>query len=363
MAANSIGNILKIHSYGESHGSSIGVVIDGIPAGLAIDTAFIQNELNRRRPGQSSISTQRKEADDFIITSGTFEGLSTGHPIHIAIPNTDQKSKDYSAIKNVYRPSHADYTYQQKYGHRDHRGGGRSSARITAGWVAAGAIAKLLLASLSSIEIVSYVKQIYTLALDEEDEIDFKEIENNAVRCPNTSKAAQMQALIESAREEGDSLGGIIHTSVAHCPLGLGEPVFHKLQADLGQAVLSINACKGIEFGSGFSSIYMKGSEYNDPIASNKGEVQTRSNNSGGIQGGISNGANILFDSVFRPTSSIAKQQETVDHDGNKVDLSVEGRHDPCVLPRAVPIVEAMTAIVLADHLLLSKLNKIDKLK
>jgi chorismate synthase len=363
LVANSIGNILQIHSYGESHGASIGVVIDGIPAGLEIDEDFIQAELNKRRPGQSSISTQRNESDEFQITSGVFESLSTGHPIHITIPNSDQKSKDYDALKKVYRPSHADFTYQHKYGIRDHRGGGRSSARVTAAWVAAGAIAKMFLREVTSIQINAFVKQIHTVALDDSDSIDLDLIETNQVRCPNSEKAAEMQSLIEKARDEGDSLGGIIHATVRNCPIGLGAPVFSKLHADLGQALLSINACKGIEFGSGFASIYMKGSEYNDPFTQKGDQAGTSSNNSGGIQGGISNGEDINFNLAFRPTSSISKSQNTLDHEGKAVELAIEGRHDPCVLPRAVPIVEAMTAIVLADHYLLSKLNNLNTLK
>jgi chorismate synthase len=362
LATNSIGNILRIHSFGESHGTSVGVIIDGLPAGLTVDIAFIQSELDRRRPGQSSIATQRVESDQVEISSGVFEGKSTGHPIHITIPNRSQKSSDYSGLKEVYRPSHADYTYQQKYEIRDHLGGGRASARITAAWVAAGAIAKLFLEQVSSIEICSFVKQIHSVSLDSTSLIDIKSIETNPVRCPNPEVAKEMIDIIKEAKEDGDSLGGIVHTSIKNCPIGLGDPVFEKLHANIGKYILSINACKGIAFGSGFDSVNMKGSEYNDGIAHNDGVTSTLTNHSGGIQGGISNGQEIYFDAVFRPTSSISKKQKTIDHSNSSVEISIEGRHDPCVVPRAVPIVEAMTALVLADHFLQSKLNKLSDL-
>lgn len=353
---------MKITSFGESHGDSVGVVLEGLPAGLSIDRKYIQSCLDRRRPGQSSISTTRNEKDEFQIISGVFEDTSTGHPITIIIPNENQKSKDYDKLKDVFRPSHADFTYAKKYGIRDYRGGGRSSARVTAAWVAAGAIAQLMLNKLSSIQICSYVSQVHTISLSDADPIDLSIIEKTAVRCPNQERAKEMIEAIANAKEEGDSLGGIIHTEINGCPVGLGEPVFSKLHADLGQAVLSINACKGIQFGTGFASTRMKGSEFNDEWTNNSGEIQTTSNSSGGIQGGISNGSSINFDAVFRPTSSISKTQNTVNQDGEEISLQVEGRHDPCVVPRAVPIVEALTALVLADHLLRARLNKIEDL-
>jgi chorismate synthase len=338
------------------------VVIDGLPAGLDINREYIQACLNKRRPGQSSISTPRSEKDEFEIISGVFENKSTGHPISILIPNQNQNSKDYENLKDVYRPSHADFTYQEKYGIRDYRGGGRASARVTAAWVAAGAIAQLLLRSVSSTEIHSYVSQVHTVALQDSDHIDTSTIENTPVRCPNEAVAQKMIEAIDAAKQEGDSLGGIIHTEIVGCPRGLGEPVFSKLHADLGQAILSINACKGIQFGKGFESVMMKGSEFNDELTNKSGKIETKSNHSGGIQGGISNGSIICFDAAFRPTSSISKTQNTVNHDGKEIELQIDGRHDPCVVPRAVPIVEAMTALVLADHLLIARLSKIEDL-
>lgn len=365
MATNSFGKILQIHSFGESHGPSVGILIDGLPAGLKIDGDFIQAELDRRKPGQSKITTERKEEDKFQITSGVFQGQSTGHPIHILIPNKDHKPQDYDNIQNVYRPSHADYTYEKKYDIRDPFGGGRSSARITAGWVAAGAIAKLFLNQVCKpLEIRSFVSQIYDLEghIEPQKMPTLEEVEANSVRCPDAEVASKMEEMISNAKAEGDSLGGIIQTRIANCPVGLGEPIFDKLQANLAKAMLTINACKGVQFGAGFDSIMMKGSEYNDGWAKDGDEVKTLSNNSGGIQGGISNGEMIYFDAAFRPTSTIGKAQNTINSDEENVILEAKGRHDPCVVPRAVPIVEAMTALVLADHFLLNQLSQTQNL-
>jgi chorismate synthase len=323
------------------------MVIDGCPAGVKLDMGFIQHELDRRKPGQSRITTQRKEADEFQLLSGVFEDITTGHPIMVFIPNEDQKSKDYSHIKDQFRPSHADFTYQEKYGIRDYRGGGRSSARVTAGWVAAGAIAKLVL---KDVQINAFVSQVGALKLDDDySRYDFNEIENNAVRCPDPQMAQQMFDLIDGVRKEGDTIGGVITCVIKNVPVGLGEPVFGKLHAELGKAMLSINAVKGFEYGSGFASAAMRGSEHNDEIVKKDGKVKTTTNFSGGIQGGISNGEDIYFRVAFKPVATIMSDQASVDKKGNAVTVSGKGRHDPCVVPRAVPIVEALAACVLVD--------------
>lgn len=352
---NTLGTLFKITSFGESHGPAIGVVIDGCPSQLEIDIDFIQAELNKRRPGQSNITTSRNEADTVEILSGVFEGKSTGAPITLLIKNKDSNPTDYEHLKDIYRPSHADFTYQKKYGIRDYRGGGRSSARVTAGWVAAGAIAKLLLKKYS-ISITAYVKQVHQIALTiPYTELNFEEIEKNKVRCPHPETAALMEQEILKAKNEGDSLGGIISCVITNSPIGLGEPVFDKLNAKLAQAIMSINAVKGIQFGEGFNSVNFKGSELNDAFITKEGKVGTYTNHSGGIQGGISNGEDIYFETAFKPTATILKSQQTVDTAGNETTLEAKGRHDPCVLPRAVPIVEVMSALVLADLLLLQK--------
>lgn len=344
---NTLGRNFRITSFGESHGPGVGVVIDGCPAGLLVDEVFIQSELERRKPGQSRITTQRKESDEFQILSGVFEGKSTGHPIAIFISNQDQKSKDYSHIKDQYRPSHADFTYQEKYGIRDYRGGGRSSARITAGWVAAGAIAKL---ALGDIRINAYVSQVGELKADSDySRYDFSKIEDNDVRCPDQELAKEMFNLIDSVRKSGDTIGGVVTCVIRNVPVGWGEPVFGKLHAELGKAMLSINAVKGFEYGSGFDSVTMRGSEHNDAFENGESGVVTRSNFSGGIQGGISNGQDIYFRVAFKPVATIMQDQKSVDQHGNEVTVKGKGRHDPCVVPRAVPIVEALAACVLMD--------------
>ncbi len=355
MASDSFGRIFRITTAGESHGPGLGVIIDGCPPGIEIDTDYIQHELDRRRPGQSHITTQRKEGDKIIIQSGVYEGKSTGAPILILIANENSRSSDYDHVEKTYRPSHADFTYDKKYGTRDHRGGGRSSARETVNWVAAGAIAKLILKK-EGVNINAGVTAIGELQLNAEiNSYDFIEAEKNDVRCPDHAMASQMQALIEQIKKEGDTIGGVITCVVTGCPVGLGEPVFHKLHADLGQAILSINACKGFEFGSGFEGSRMRGSQHND-IFENDGEViVTKTNHSGGIQGGISNGMPIYFKAAFKPVSTLMKDQRSVDTSGQEVSYRGKGRHDPCVVPRAVAIVEALAALVLVDHLLLNK--------
>jgi len=357
--ASSFGNLFKIHTYGESHGPALGVIIDGCPAGLDIDTNFIQSELDRRRPGQSKITTQRNETDEFEILSGVFEGKSTGTPISILIRNQDQKSKDYSHIADKFRPSHADYTFHAKYGHRDYRGGGRSSARETVARVAAGAVAKLLLRQ-SGISFHAYVSQVGQLSIEKNyKELDLSKTEDNIVRCPDPEKAAQMIELIDKTRKNQDTIGGIVTGVIKGVPAGLGEPVFDKLHAELGKAMLSINAVKGFEFGSGFNGVKMNGSAHNDLFFEEGGVTKTKTNFSGGIQGGISNGQDIYFNVAFKPVATIMKDQESINEAGEKVTVSGKGRHDPCVVPRAVPIVEAMSALVIADYLLISKTNKI----
>ncbi len=355
MAGNTFGKIFSFTSFGESHGIAIGGIIDGCPPGIAIDMDFVQSELNRRKPGQSKITTPRLEADVVEFLSGIFEGKSTGTPIGFIIKNKDQQSKDYDHLKNVYRPSHADYTYDKKYGIRDHRGGGRSSARETATRVVAGAVAKLILKAFD-IKILGYVSQIGTVSMNDDSKITLDAIENSMVRCPDTHTSDKMIALVEKLQKEGDSTGGIVSCIIENCPAGLGEPVFDKLHADLGKAMLSINAVKGFEFGYGFKSAAMRGSQLNDSFRNKDGKIITNTNFSGGIQGGISNGERIYFDVAFKPVATIMKQQKTVDKDGENVDFKAQGRHDPCVVPRAVPIVESMAALVIVDHLLRNKI-------
>jgi chorismate synthase len=360
MPGNSFGTLFKITTFGESHGPAIGVVIDGCPAGLEIDLDLIQKELDRRKPGQSSITTQRKEEDKVEILSGVFENKSTGAPIALLIRNNDQKSQDYDRFKDLYRPSHADFTYEQKYGIRDYRGGGRSSARETATRVAAGAIARILL-SKQNIKIQAFVSQVGTVVLQKPyQKLDLSLTDSNIVRCPDVETANQMIRQIEEARSQGDSLGGVITCVIRNCPAGLGEPVFDKLHADLGKAMLSINAVKGFEIGSGFSAASMKGSEHNDLFEKQGDNIKTATNNSGGIQGGISNGEDIYFRIAFKPVATIASAQKTINTSGEETTIEGKGRHDPCVVPRAVPIVEAMAALVLADHWLRNRVSKVD---
>lgn len=354
MAGNTFGRLFTLTTFGESHGRAIGGVIDGCPAGLELDLEKIQHELDRRKPGQSAIVTQRKEPDIVEFYSGLFEGRTTGTPIGFAIHNTNQKSKDYSHIKDSYRPSHADYVYDKKYGFRDHRGGGRSSARETASRVVAGAIAKQLMGATT---INAYVSQVGGIQLAKDyGELDFSAIENNPVRCPDAHTAHRMEEYIKKIKKEGDTIGGVITGVVQNVPIGLGEPVFDKLHAKLGAAMLSINAVKGFEYGSGFNGVHMKGSQHNDSFNPNGSTVTNRS---GGVQGGISNGMDIYFNVAFKPVATILQTYETIDKEGKKVKTQGKGRHDPCVVPRAVPIVEAMAALVIADHLLLAKINKI----
>lgn len=353
--SNTIGNIFKLTSFGESHGKAIGGVIDGCPAGIEIDETFIQQELNRRKPGQSKLTTPRKEDDKVEFLSGIFEGKTTGMPIGFVVWNINQASKDYEHLKNVYRPSHADFTYQSKYGTRDYRGGGRSSARETIARVVAGAIAKLALQQMN-ISITAYTSQVGAIAVTRPyTALDLTKTEENDVRCPDAAVAEKMQEYILQLKKDGDSTGGIITCVVKNTPVGWGEPVFGKLQARLADAMLSINACKGFDYGSGFDSVNAKGSEINDEFFNDKGKIRTKTNHSGGIQGGISNGQDIYFRALFKPTATILREQHTVDVQGNETALTAHGRHDPCVLPRAVPIVEAMTAITLFDLYLLSK--------
>ncbi len=349
---NTYGTVFRITTFGESHGRSLGVIIDGCPAGLPIDEAFIQQELDRRKPGQSKITTQRRESDSFQIQSGVFEGRATGTPLMILIPNEDQRSKDYSHIADRYRPSHADYTYQIKYGLRDYRGGGRSSARETAARVAAGAIAKLFLRD-RNISVNAYVSQVGPLRLEKDyRELDFAETENNIVRCPDPETADRMIALIDQTRKDQDTIGGVVSCVIAGAPVGLGEPVFDKLHAELGKAMLSINAVKGFEYGSGFEGVTQRGSQHNDEFVNEGGRIRTKTNYSGGIQGGISNGEDVYFRVAFKPVATIMQDQDSVNEAGEAITVSGKGRHDPCVVPRAVPIVEAMAALVITDFYL-----------
>lgn len=355
---NNYGTLFRISTFGESHGPAIGVIIDGCPAGLSIDEKFIQSELDRRKPGQSKITTQRKEDDTFKILSGVFDGKSTGTPIAIVIDNQDQRSKDYSHLQNTFRPSHADYTYETKYGNRDYRGGGRSSARETAARVAAGAIAKLLLKK-SGVDITGFVSQVGEIKADHYTNLDLTKTEDNIVRCPDQATADKMIALIDDVRLNRDTIGGIVTCVIKNTPAGLGEPVFDKLHAELGKAMLSINAVKGFEYGSGFEGIKLRGSQHNDEFFNEDGKIRTKTNHSGGVQGGISNGEDIYFNVAFKPVATIMQDQQSVDKDGNEATVSGKGRHDPCVVPRAVPIVEAMAALVLADFLLRARANKV----
>lgn len=355
---NSYGTLFRITTFGESHGPAIGVILDGCPAGLEIDESFIQSELNRRKPGQSRITTQRKEDDTFKILSGVFEGKSTGTPIAIVIENQDQRSKDYSHIAESFRPSHADYTYEAKYGNRDYRGGGRSSARETAARVAAGAIAKLLLKK-SGVEVRGFVSQVGELKAPHYTQLDLSKTEDNIVRCPDAATAEKMITLIDQVRLDRDTVGGIVTAVISNVPVGLGEPVFDKLHAELGKAMLSINAVKGFEYGSGFEGIKQRGSQHNDEFYNDGGKIRTKTNYSGGIQGGISNGEDIYFNVAFKPVATIMQDQASVDKSGNEVTVSGKGRHDPCVVPRAVPIVEAMAALVIADFILRDRTSKL----
>ena len=353
MAGNSFGTLFKLTTFGESHGLALGGVIDGCPSGLELDFEAIQHELSRRKPGQSAIVTQRKEEDEVEFLSGIFEGKTTGTPIGFIIRNNNQKSNDYSHIQDVFRPSHADFTYEKKYGNRDYRGGGRSSARETACRVVAGAIAKQLL---KNVTIQAYTSSVGNLYLRKPyQDLDLSTVESNEVRCPDVVVAQEMIDKIKEIRKQGDTIGGTVTCVLKNVPIGLGEPVFDKLHADLGKAMLSINAVKGFEYGSGFCGTEMKGSEHND-IFNPDGSTQT--NLSGGIQGGISNGMDIYFRVAFKPVATIMQEQDTIDAQGNTVKMHGKGRHDPCVVPRAVPIVEAMAALVLADFYLMNKVYK-----
>lgn len=356
---NTFGNIFTLTTFGESHGPAIGGVVDGMPAGIDIDMEFIQSELNRRRPGQSKITTSRNEADQVELLSGVFEGKSTGCPIGFIVRNTNQHSNDYENMRDVFRPSHADYTYYNKYGIRDHRGGGRSSARITISRCVGGALAKLALRQMG-INITAYTSQVGDIAVSHNySTLDFNEIERNPVRCPAPDKAQEMEQLITEVKAEGDTIGGIITCVVKGCPVGIGEPEFGKLQAMLGAAMLGINAAKGFEYGEGFGCVTSRGSQQNDIFTSNNNKVSTLTNHSGGIQGGISNGEDIYFRVAFKPVATILQEQPTVDKNGNKTSLCVHGRHDPCVLPRAVPVVEAMAAMTILDNIILNNCTKL----
>lgn len=359
MAGNQFGKLFSITTFGESHGEGIGVVIDGCPAGLAITEAWIQADLDKRKPGQSVLTTARTEEDKVQILSGVFEGKTLGSPICLFIKNKDHQSQDYDALKNVYRPSHADFTYDQKYGVRDYRGGGRSSARETAARVAAGAVAKALL-MFYGVEIFAYVSQVGEIKMNKHySELDFSSRENNLVRCPDAESAKMMETEIAKAKTDLDSVGGVISCVIKNCPVGLGEPVFDKLPADLGKSMLSINAVKGFEIGEGFQSASMRGSAHNDFFETKNHKTITKTNHSGGVQGGISNGMDIFFRTAFKPVATIGKAQKTVNDKGESISLEAKGRHDPCVVPRAVPIVEAMAALVFADHLLRNRTAKL----
>ena len=353
---NTFGRLFRISTWGESHGEAVGVVIDGCPPLIEIDVEDIRKELARRRPGQSRITTQRQETDEAQILSGVFEGKTLGTPIMIGVWNTDQRSKDYEHMRTKFRPSHADFTYQAKYGIRNWKGGGRASARETIGRVAAGAVAKKILQESFGVEIVGYVKQVSTIVADiDPDTVTMSDVEATIVRCPDHEIADLMIQRIDEARKSGDTLGGVVEAVARNVPAGLGEPVFDKLEADLGKGILSLPACKGFEVGSGFGGVTMTGSQHNDPFYNEVGRIRTRTNNSGGIQGGISNGENIVIRAAFKPVATIMMPQETVDEDGNAAELAGRGRHDPCVLPRAVPMVEAMMALALVDHALLQR--------
>lgn len=359
MASNTFGTLFSLTTFGESHGEAIGGIIDGCPAGLELDLDFINTELQRRKPGQSHITTQRREDDKVNFLSGIFEGKTTGHPIGFVIANTNQKSSDYEHLKDTYRPSHADFTYEQKYGLRDYRGGGRSSARETACRIVGGAIAKLLLKQYN-IHISAYVSQVGTIKLNKSyKDLNLTLTEQSIIRCPDKETSDKMIGLIEQVRKDGDTIGGIVSCVITGCPAGLGEPVFDKLHAQLGKAMLGINAVKGFEFGEGFNSVNYKGSELNDLFIKSNDKITTGSNHSGGIQGGISNGQDIYFNTAFKPVATIMQDQAGVTKEGNETIIKGKGRHDPCVLPRAVPIVESMAALVLADFLLRNRASKI----
>jgi chorismate synthase len=359
MAGNTFGTLFTLTTFGESHGKAIGCIVDGCPAGLVIDENFIQHELDRRKPGQSAIVTQRKESDTFQILSGIFEGKTTGAPIGLLIPNEDQRSKDYDHLAQAYRPSHADYTWQAKYGHRDYRGGGRTSARETAARVAGGAIAKTLLTP-QNIKIQAFVSQVGHLCLQKDyTELDLSLTETNDIRCPDPEMAEKMIKFIKKIKKEGNTIGGVITGVIRGCPAGLGEPAFDKLHADLAKAMMSINAAKGFEYGSGFEGVKMTGMEHNDLFVVENGITKTQTNHSGGIQGGISNGMDIYFKVAFKPIATVLRDQISINAEGEEVVLKGKGRHDPCVVPRAVPIVEAMAALVLADHFLRWKVSTI----
>jgi len=359
MAGNTFGSIFKVTTFGESHGTAIGGILDGCPANIELDLPAIQYELDRRKPGQSVIVTQRKESDTVTFLSGILDGKTLGSPIGFILENTDQRSKDYGKFAELYRPSHADYTYQQKYGIRDVRGGGRSSARETASRVVAGAIAKQILKQIG-VTVQSYVSQVGPLVLDKTySEVDLAAIDSNIVRCPDAELAGKMEVLIKDIRKEGDTVGGKITCVIKGTPIGLGAPVFDRLNADLAKAMFSINAVKGFELGSGFGSLKMKGSEHNDPFVIGEEGIKTATNNSGGIQGGISNGEAIYFNVAFKPVATLIQNQKTVSKSGEAIEFKGEGRHDPCVVPRAVPIVDAMAAMVILDHYLRNKATHI----
>lgn len=356
---NTFGNLFRLTTFGESHGKAVGGIVDGFPAGIDIDLEFIQNELARRRPGQSRITTDRKEPDEVELLSGVFEGKSTGTPIAFEVRNTNQHSKDYDNMRQLFRPSHADFTYYNKYGVRDHRGGGRSSARITIARCVGGALAKLALQQLG-ISVTAYTSQVGDIKLEKDYHLyDLGTIEDNPVRCPDQAKAKQMEELIAGVKAQGDTVGGIITCVIKGCPVGLGEPEFGKLHAALGGAMLSINAVKGFEYGEGFDCATAKGSELNDVFINQNGKISTSTNHSGGIQGGISNGQDIYFRVAFKPVATLLMKQNTVNIEGIPTELNARGRHDPCVLPRAVPIVEAMAAMVILDNYLLNMTTKL----
>ena len=355
---NTFGNIFTLTTFGESHGEGIGGVIDGFPAGITVDMEFVQDELRRRRPGQSKITTGRQEDDNVEFLSGIFEGKSTGCPIGFLVRNTNQHSGDYDNMQNLFRPSHADFTYFEKYGIRDHRGGGRSSARETISRCVGGALAKLALKQLG-VTIQAYTSQVGNIALENDyQKYDFSQIEKNIVRCPDNEKAAEMEELINRIKAEGDTIGGVITCVIKGCPIGLGEPVFGKLHAALGGAMLTINAVKGFEYGEGFNGVCQRGSEQNDIFINNNGKVTTTTNHSGGVQGGISNGQDIYFRVAFKPVATLLMEQQTVNKEGIPTTINVHGRHDPCVLPRAVPVVEAMAAMTILDYYLIGKTTK-----
>lgn len=354
MASNTLGTVFKVTSFGESHGPAIGVVIDGCKGGIPFDESFIAKQLQRRRPGQSALTTNRQEDEKFSVISGVFEGKTTGTPICILIPNTDARPADYEAMKNVFRPSHADYTYHTKYGVRDYRGGGRSSARVTTGWVAAGAFAQSILAQ-KGIIIQAYVSQVGNIKISKPyTELNLAETDTSAVRCPDKEAANAMEAYVEQLKSQGNSTGGMVSCVIKNCPAGLGEPIFDKLHANLAKAMFSINAVKGFDYGSGFEGVGMTGEQHNDEFLSAQGKITTRTNFSGGIQGGISNGNDIYMRVAFKPVATIATPQRSLNTDGEEVTLEAKGRHDPCVVPRAVPIVESMAALVIYDHLLMA---------